>query len=144
MGDDLNKRCCTIADQIVPKYRGGDRSYGCGSYTAKQWGAAYAAARLCLVAKDVAITDEMAERALHAWFIVGAPSKTDQGLMRSMKAALAAGLDVQPTATIDIDQIALEAITAIDALPHTRHPTQRKAQAQIIIRNALARARSAL
>lgn len=45
----LDKRSVEIADQIVPDYRGGQRSYSCTGTMAKRWGAANDAARLALV-----------------------------------------------------------------------------------------------
>lgn len=37
-----------IADDVVPQYRGGVKSYGCGSWIGKMWGAAYEAALIAL------------------------------------------------------------------------------------------------
>jgi endonuclease I len=40
------RRCTEIADQVVPAYRYGKRSYSCSSWTAKRWQAAWDAACL--------------------------------------------------------------------------------------------------
>ncbi|WP_281045913.1 hypothetical protein [Sphingomonas oryzagri] len=42
------RRCVEIADQAVPKYRGGKRSYSCGGQMAKRWAAAFDAAMIAL------------------------------------------------------------------------------------------------
>lgn len=41
-------RARLIADDVVPQYRNGVRSYGCGSWIAKMWGSAYEAALLAV------------------------------------------------------------------------------------------------
>jgi hypothetical protein len=39
---DVIVKCCTqIADEVVPEYRGGKRSYSCTGRVAKRWQAAW-------------------------------------------------------------------------------------------------------
>lgn len=45
---DLEQRCTAIADQAVPAYRNGDRSYDCTGHTAKRWQAAWDGACIAL------------------------------------------------------------------------------------------------
>lgn len=40
--------CTTIADQIMPAYRSGDRSYSCTGHVAKRWQAAWDGACVAL------------------------------------------------------------------------------------------------
>lgn len=47
---DLGKECCRIADIVVPKFRVTEQR-SCTSHTAKQWNAAYEAARVALETK---------------------------------------------------------------------------------------------
>lgn len=44
-----NEQCSRIADQVVPEYRGGARSYSCTGTIAKRWNAAYEAAKIAEV-----------------------------------------------------------------------------------------------
>lgn len=48
------------------------------------------------------ITDEMVDKALDAWF-ASPPSETDQGLARSMRAALEAALTAAGAETVATD-----------------------------------------
>lgn len=41
-------RCTEIADQVVPEYRDGKRSYACHGHTAKRWQAAWDGACIAL------------------------------------------------------------------------------------------------
>ncbi len=43
-----DERCTVIADQVVPEYRDGKRSYVCGGVVAKRWQAAWDAAYTAL------------------------------------------------------------------------------------------------
>lgn len=45
---DVEARCTAIADQVVPAYRHGKRSYSCGSTVARAWRAAWDGACLGL------------------------------------------------------------------------------------------------
>ena len=45
---DIASRCTAIADQAVPAYRNGKRSYSCTSHTAKRWQAAWDGACIAL------------------------------------------------------------------------------------------------
>jgi hypothetical protein len=45
---EIADRCDQIADEVVPAYRCGKRSYGCTGTVAKRWGAAWDAACLAL------------------------------------------------------------------------------------------------
>ncbi|NLS27976.1 hypothetical protein S2M10_29780 [Sphingomonas sp. S2M10] len=44
----LNRRCCQIADRVVPEYRVGTRSHSCCGTTAKRWSAAFEGAALAI------------------------------------------------------------------------------------------------
>lgn len=45
---DLNERCSTIADQVVPRYRVQGPRASCSGHIAKKWGAAWDAACIAL------------------------------------------------------------------------------------------------
>lgn len=84
-------------------------------------------------------TPEMIDAALNAWF-KSPPSETDQGLERSMKAALMAAklsrVQSKRSAGADVDEIALNAALEIEQLDWG-HPTQRTASIQVVIAKAL-------
>ena len=46
--DAIASRCTLIADQIVPEYRSGARSYSCTGRVAKRWQAAWDGACVAL------------------------------------------------------------------------------------------------
>jgi hypothetical protein len=46
--DAIATRCTLIADQVVPEYRGGERSYSCTGRVAKRWQAAWDGACVAL------------------------------------------------------------------------------------------------
>jgi len=46
--DKLSKLCTKIADEIVPEYRNGKKSYPCHGVIAKRWEAAWKAAHAAL------------------------------------------------------------------------------------------------